>query len=1343
MRKDPTKILRIGALALALLSCSSLGVAQSLMPGYSYARQEAPQGDEWQSPERYALNKERPHAYFFSFAKGDEVTRVLPEHSSLHQSLDGKWRFHWVRTPEERPKDFYRPSFDVSSWDEVSVPMSWNVYGLQRDGKQKYGTPIYVNQPVIFYHQVKPGDWKGGVMRTPPKDWTTYRDRNEVGSYRRTFTLPETWKGHSVYLNFDGVDSFFYLWVNGRYVGFSKNSRNLASFDISPYLNARGENTLAVEVYRSSDGSFLEAQDMFRLPGIFRSVYLTAKPQTQLRDLQVIPRCDSKTKEWSLDITSEITSQILANKVPQGILRYRLYRVELYSDNVASIPDAETEVRLPLGGSTKANLVVSHPQLWSAEQPNRYVLVAELYDKSGKKLLDQASLYTGLRVVEIRDTEAKDDEFNRKGRYFYVNDCPVKLKGTNRHETNPERGHAITHEQMEQEVFLMKRANINHVRNSHYPPAPYWYYLCDKYGIYLEDEANIESHQYYYGEASLSHVPEFEAQHVSRMLEMVYAHINHPSIVIWSLGNEAGPGENFVKSYRATKVVDTTRPIQYERNNDIVDMGSNQYPSIAWVEGAVEGNYKIKYPFHISEYAHSMGNACGGLADYWKAIERTNFLCGGAIWDWVDQALYNYTPDGKRYLAYGGDFGDKPNDGMFVMNGIVFADLQPKPQYYEVKKVYQNVGISLEGPDSRTLKIFNKNYFTTLDDYVLRISLWRDGVKVEKSMAPMPTIAPRASAEMELPEEYAQRTPGSEYFVKVECVLSVDKPWAKTGYVQMDEQLPLPIIKAEPQLEFSTASPFVSAKTIGDKWKATGKDFNVAFDLKQGMISSLVYSGDTLIRKGNEPRLTAFRAPCDNDVWIRSLWVANGLHNLHHKVLSHKITELPGGRVELYFTVRSQAPNGATLMMKKASGRYQITEDTSRPFGEEDFHFISEVVWTVHSNGKITLRSNISSNKPNLTLARLGYEFVLPKEYEDYTYYGRGPINNYGDRKASQYIEQYQSKVAEQFISFPKPQTMGNREDVRWVSLTKPSGEGVLFYTDSVMTSSALPYSALELMLAPHPYELPEAGDTHLVLALSTTALGGQSCGQGPPLKQYQTLGTPQVFSLSLCPFKVGDDVKALTREKPEGTVVPAITRSITGDLRLTSTEGAQLMYTIGKGKALRYTAPVPFVSGGLVRAWDARYPGRVATRQFSKIEYTAATVTFCSSEDTEYECQATNLLDGKPETIWHSMWSVTVAKHPHWIDFDILKPKTVRGITYLPRQDDSPTGDIKDFTISVSQDGKNWTEVLRSAFPKDKKEQRILLTKPVTARYVRLTALTAHDGTDYASGSELRILAD
>ena len=1333
----------MGALSLALLAFAGEGRAQSTMPGYSYARQEAPQGDEWQSPERYALNKERPHAYFFSFAKDDQATRVLPEHSSLYQSLDGKWRFHWVRTPEERPKDFYRPSFDVSSWDEVTVPMSWNVYGLQRDGKQKYGTPIYVNQPVIFYHQVKPGDWKGGVMRTPPKDWTTYRDRNEVGSYRRTFTLPSSWKGHSVYLNFDGVDSFFYLWINGRYVGFSKNSRNLASFDISPYLNARGENTLAVEVYRSSDGSFLEAQDMFRLPGIFRSVYLTAKPQTQLRDLQVIPRCDRGTKEWSLEITSEITSQILANRVPQGILRYRLYRVELYSDNVASVPDAETEVRLPLGGSTKATLAVPQPRLWSAEQPNRYVLVAELYDKSGKKLLDRASVYTGLRQVEIRDTEAKDDEFGRKGRYFYVNDCPIKLKGTNRHETNPERGHAITREQMEQEVFLMKRANINHVRNSHYPPAPYWYYLCDKYGIYLEDEANIESHEYYYGKASLSHVPEFEAQHISRMLEMVYAHINHPSIVIWSLGNEAGPGENFVKSYRATKAVDTTRPIQYERNNDIVDMGSNQYPSIAWVEGAVEGNYKIKYPFHISEYAHSMGNACGGLADYWKAIERTNFLCGGAIWDWVDQALYNYTPDGKRYLAYGGDFGDNPNDGMFVMNGIVFADLQPKPQYYEVKKVYQNVGISLEGSEGRTLKIFNKNYFTTLDDYTLRLSLWRDGVKVEDTTIPMPTIAPRATAEVELPESYAKRTPGSEYFVKAECVLSVDKPWAKRDYVQMDEQLPLPTIQAEPQLEFATASPFASTKTIGDRWVATGKDFDVAFDLKQGTISRLVYSGDTLIREGNEPRLTAFRAPCDNDVWIRSQWVANGLHNLRHQVLSHKITELPGGRVELYFTVRSQAPNGATLTMKKASGRYQITEDTSHPFGEEDFHFISEVVWTVHSDGKITLRSNISSNKPHLTLARLGYEFVLPQQYEDYAYYGRGPINNYGDRKASQYIERYESKVAEQFVSFPKPQTMGNREDVRWVSLTKPSGSGILFYTDSVMTSSALPYSALDLMLAPHPYQLPAPGDTHLVLSLSTTGLGGHSCGQGPPLKQYQSFGTPQVFTLTLRPLHAGEDVSVLTREQPEGTVVPALSRSMTGELSLSSTKGAQLMYSIGKGKPQRYTTPIPFASGGTVRAWDARYPGRVATRQFSKIEYTAATVTFCSSEDTEYECEATNLLDGKPETIWHSMWSVTVAKHPHWIDFDILKPKMVRGITYLPRQDGSWTGDIKDFTLSVSQDGKTWTEVLRSALPKDKKEQRILLAKPVSARYVRLTALTAHDGTDYASGSELRILAE
>ena len=670
------RLVLLAAAALLLGRGVDLG-AQALLPGYSFRTEAAPTGQEWQSPEDYARNKQLPHSYFFSFAAGDRAERVLPEHSSLYRSLDGRWRFHWVRTPEERPQDFYRLGYDASRWDEVNVPMSWNVYGLQKDGTQRYGTPIYVNQPVIFYHEVKVGDWKKGVMRTPPKDWTTYRDRNEVGSYLRHFSVPSDWAGKAVYINFDGVDSFFYLWIDGRYVGFSKNSRNLASFDISPYLDPKlKEHTVAVEVYRSSDGSFLEAQDMFRLPGIFRSVYLTAKPQTQLRDLRVLPGLTKDYQTGTLSIAAEVSS--LSKKAKPGQqLRYSLYGLPLYSDEAEARPVATATAKVSAFGTTEAQLTLSEPRVWSAEAPWRYVLVAELYDAAGKTLLDKASLYTGFRTVEIKDTPASEDEFGIAGRYYYVNGKPVKLKGTNRHETNPALGHAITKEQMEREVMMMKRANINHVRNSHYPPSPYWYYLCDKYGIYLEDEANIESHEYYYGAASLSHVPEWETQHVARMLEMVHANYNHPSIVIWSLGNEAGPGVNFVKSYQATKKLDTSRPIQYERNNEIVDMGSNQYPSVSWVQGAAKGGYKIKYPFHISEYAHSMGNACGGLSDMWPAIESTNFICGGAIWDWVDQALYNYKPDGTRYLAYGGDFGDKPNSGMFVMNGLVFADLEP------------------------------------------------------------------------------------------------------------------------------------------------------------------------------------------------------------------------------------------------------------------------------------------------------------------------------------------------------------------------------------------------------------------------------------------------------------------------------------------------------------------------------------------------------------------------------------------------------------------------------------------------------------------------------------------
>ena len=746
-------------LALCLLLCSftfqSFATVDPLK-GYQYASEQAPKGDEWESPENLALNKEQPHAWFFSFKDQESARKVLPENSAYWQSLNGDWKFNWVRTPEERPKDFYQTNFDVSGWDNIPVPSSWNIVGLQKDGTQKYGTPIYVNQPVIFQHKVAVDDWRGGVMRTPPENWTTFKDRNEVGSYRREFTIPTDWEGKEVFINFDGVDSFFYLWINGQYVGFSKNSRNTASFNITPYL-VKGKNIVAAEVYRSSDGSFLEAQDMFRLPGIYRTVSLTAVPQLHVRDLVATPNLDATYTDGSLAIRADIRN--LGKKMAKGYsMVYSLYANKLYSDDNTKIENVTATApiaQIPPGLEMNAETVlkIQNPNKWSAEQPYRYTLVGELKDKKGRTV-ETVSTTVGFRKVEIKDTPASEDEFGLAGRYYYVNGKTVKLKGVNRHESNPAVGHAITRKMMEEEVMLMKRANINHVRNSHYPDDPYWYYLCNKYGLYLEDEANIESHEYYYGAASLSHPAEWKDAHVARVLEMVHANINNPSIVIWSLGNEAGPGQNFVDAYNALKKEDLSRPVQYERNNKIVDMGSNQYPSISWVRGAVKGDYDIKYPFHISEYAHSMGNACGNLIDYWEAMESTNFFCGGAIWDWVDQSLYNYTPDGKRYLAYGGDFGDTPNDGQFVMNGIVFGDLEPKPQYYEVKKVYQHIGVTEIDASKGLFEIFNKYYFNDLSDYAVKWSLYENGKEVESGSLNPGTVAPRKRVQVAVPYNY-------------------------------------------------------------------------------------------------------------------------------------------------------------------------------------------------------------------------------------------------------------------------------------------------------------------------------------------------------------------------------------------------------------------------------------------------------------------------------------------------------------------------------------------------------------------------------------------------------------
>ena len=1314
--------------------------------GYLFGQAAAPTGNEWQAPGELGYNKLPARALFSSFSSVDEARKVLPEFAKDYLSLDGEWRFHFSKNPDERPKDFFTRGYDDSRWDRLQVPVSWNMAGIQKDGTLKYGVPIYVNQWVIFKYNIEPGDWKKGVMREPPKNYTTYEYRNEVGSFRRSFDIPATWDGKEVYLNFDGVDSFFYLWINGRYVGFSKNSRNTARFDISPYIN-KGKNEIAVEVYRSSDGSFLEAQDMFRLPGIFRNVSVTATPKVHVADVKAIPAYTDGKGTVNLNTTLQ---NLTAKTAKDLHIRWSLYKNRLFADDnelVATFEDAKAKTTCNSKGQAaiRQTLTVDNVAAWTAEAPNVYVVVGELMQ--GKKVLETISFQTGFRTVEIKDTPASQDEFGLAGRYYYINGKPVKLKGVNRHDTNPLTGKVISREQMEHEIMLMKRANINHIRTSHYPNDPYFYYLCNKYGIYLESEANIESHEYFYGKASLSHVPEFQAAHVDRVMTMAHQLVNNPSIVIWSLGNEAGPGHNFVVAYDSLKAYDASRPVQYERNNDIVDMGSNQYPSIAWTRDAVKGRMGIKYPFHISEYAHSMGNAVGNLVDYWEAMESTNFFMGGAIWDWIDQSMYNYTKEGKRYLAYGGDFGDTPNDGQFVMNGIIFGDEQPKPQYYEVKKVYQYIGTTWKDAKTATLDVFNKNYYTDdLSGYAMSYVLTADGVAVKKGELDLGSVPARTHKAISITGLNEGLDPNKEYLLHIVYRLKEDMPWAKAGYIQAEEQLPVQVAAARPAI--ATAGKVNMSAVKDNKIVLSGKTFTTTFDLTKGTIYNLQYDGKTIIPDGCGPELNAFRAWVNNDNWAYEGWYANGLNNLQHNCTSYTTHANANGSVSVVCNVESQAPYSYRLEGGNANWK-KLIENKEKPFGKDDFRFTTQVVYTIFPDGSIESESAITSNKPNLTLAKLGYTVRLPKALRLLNYYGRGLVDNYPDRKTGQMIGIYeQQDVEDEFVAFPKPQDTGNHQDTRWLSLAGNGGQdalyGALFVAKDKMSFSALPWSDNTIAMANHPHELPQSDYTYLHLDMAITGLGGNSCGQGGPLQRDRVMATPHTFGYMIRPMNSVEtnDLVSNANVSLNGATPLTIVRDAEGNVTINA-NGAKddIFYRVnGSKKAVKYTGPVSLREGGTISAWAKENDWLVASQSFSRIESIPLSVVFASSQESG-EGDASHLTDGDPSTYWHTMYSVTVANHPHWVDFDCGGVKIIKGFTYLPRQD-SNNGNIKKYSIQVSNDGKTWGKaVAEGEFENNRKEKTVLLTTPVKARFVRLTALSEQSGQDFATGAEFKVL--
>lgn len=1271
----------------------------------------APTGEEWAQPDNLALNKESPVADFHSFADTPSALRLLPEHSAYWRSLDGDWKFHWTKRPEGRPRDFHRPEFDVSGWADIRVPGNWQCQG--------YDVPVYSNQAYLFLRD------HPRVMGEPPRHFTTYENRNPVGSYRRDFEVPADWAGRRVFIRFDGVDSFFYLWINGRYVGFSKDSRVPARFDITRFLQP-GKNVVAAEVYRFSDGSYLECQDMWRLSGIFRSVSLESKDTVHVRDLFVKtePAGDGV---WRLD--TEVTLSPAAKSADVSAS--------------ATLFDAAGRAVAPLDKATGNKAVgcdivigqtFARPALWSAEIPSLYTLVVTLKDGAGRTR-DIVSCAAGFRTVEIRDG------------VFLLNGSPVKLKGVNRHESSPSTGHALTRADMELDVLRLKQANVNHVRLSHYPNDPYWYHLCDKHGLYLMDEANIESHGYYYGEQSLSHPPEWRAAHVDRVTAMVERDKNHPSVVLWSLGNEAGPGDNFRAAAEAVKARDTSRPTHYERNNALVDIDSNQYPSVGWTRLKAEKKDNTR-PFYISEIAHIMNNGMGNLADYWAEIEKSDNILGAAIWEWCDQGLYKKTPDGRTFVAYGGDFGDAPNDGQFIVKGVVFADRTPKPCFAEVKHVYRDIVASATpGQLARgEIEVRNKFHFKDLSGYSLAWSVTEDGEPVASGETPCPPVPPRGMRTVRLPRNFDTFKPGADYRLNLSFRTGAPDPvLGPAGYEVASEQFALAALgAAKPPLAAPGNRPELSED--GDTAVVSGPGFRVTFDKGTGEIAALEYAGKPVFAAGQGPRLNLFRAPVNNDARVMQPWFAFGLRRLAARAVAFSTDTSSPGVVRLH-TVADYAGTVAERVDGYPTNHSAVTRAGDLPPGAPTFRVVN--AWTVAADGSVARQSTVTAHGEHLVLPKVGFTMTLPGDFSLVEYYGRGPQENYPDRKSGAHFVRHAQRVKDFFVPYAKPQDTGNREEVAWIALRDASGEGALFTAPGKMSATVSPYTADELALAAHPTDLPANPDrVRLDLDAAVLGLGGASCGPGPLERDVIHSETPRSVGFILRPLRRGDPAAERARVASPETA-PVLLRHDPLHNLLTAecaTPGAAIFLRLGEGEERRYERPLMVDRAVRVSA-RALAPGRIPSVPVSaEIEAPRprrrVLLVGVSSEHAGGG-EAANVLDDSPETIWETEHGLTVAKHPHWLEFDFIEETRLTGFTLLPRQDGSDLGRIRRYELAVSRDRETWTTVHRGEFPNSRAPNAVRFEAPVRARYVRLTALSEHSGRDTASAAGIAFDAE
>jgi beta-galactosidase len=1026
------------------------------------------QKNDWENPEIVAINKEKPHANFFPFENKELAIQNDKTKSSYYQSLDGLWQFKWTLGEKNRPIEFYQENFDTNDWTTIPVPANWELEG--------HGIPIYVNRSYAF------------KSKNPPY---IPNNKNEIGSYRKYFELNPSWQNKDVIIHLGAVNSAFYIWVNGKKVGYSQGSKTPAEFNITEFVHP-GKNLIALEIYRWSDGSYLQCQDFWRLSGLERSVYLYANPKNRIADFWANAGLTKDYQDGTLNLDLNLigSANITVN-------------IELF-EGENSIYTQSKSINLEQNSSLHFSKILAQPKKWSAERPHLYQLLITLLDENAIEI-ETVGCKVGFRTSEIQDGKLQ------------INGKMVYLKGVNLHEHHHTKGHVVDEELIRQDLAIMKAFNVNAIRTCHYPQPEGFYELCDELGFYVVDEANIESHGIGYGLASLAKRPKWKQAHWERLWRMVERDKNHASIITWSLGNEAGNGVNFLHCYDWLKKRDTTRPVQYEqahlkwRNSDIY---APMYPNISAVEKYAQGH--PEKPMIMCEYAHAMGNSTGAFKDWWDLIEKYDALQGGFIWDWVDQGIQKETKDGEKYWAYGGDFGPKnvPSLGNFCLNGVVFPDRTPHPGLHEVKKAYQYADFEIVDLEKGQIKIKNKYAFVDLSDFDIHWQVKANGQTIQKGQQSAPIIQPGEEIVWKFPFEPLPKEIGIEYFLHVQLIGVRNSAVASIGHIMASEQLTFETKIATPTIDLSAMS---TMKLSEDKSfaKIKGDDFELEFDFKKGTISSWKADNKELIKAGLMPNF--WRALTDNDYGNFLL--------------------LRGGNWKRA-SYRKRASNSKILFVSESHIRIKTTHKLG-----SNGKFIS--IYDIFGNGQILISNKLMRGGSMTEIPRVGMKMQLPKEYDQVQWYGRGPFENYLDRKDAAYVDVYKSTVSEQYVPYVRPQENGNKTDVRWMTLTNKDGFGLMVQGNERPLSMSVLHNLMEDFQAKvralgwhndknmHTTDIKPREMVALNVDHIQQGLGGDDSWWRKPHKKYRLNQRVYEYSFILKPVDLSLEKFSLFKQQP------------------------------------------------------------------------------------------------------------------------------------------------------------------------------------------------------------------